>query len=43
MLPSGATAQPPELPQLRYRDSGNVRLNIERAYTASAGYLAALA
>jgi NTE family protein len=43
VLPSGTAARSPELAQLRYRDSGDAGLNIERAYTASASYLAALA
>ena len=43
VLPSGVSARPPDLSQLRYRDNSNVRVNIERAYTASASYLARLA
>jgi NTE family protein len=43
VLPSGASARAPDLSQLRYRDKTNVGVNIERAYTASANYLAELA
>jgi NTE family protein len=43
VLPSGATSKPADLSQLRYRDKTSVGVNIERAYTASASYLAALA
>jgi NTE family protein len=42
VLPSGGTARPPDLSQLRYRDKTRVGANIERAYTASASYLAEL-
>ncbi len=42
VLPAGADGKPPELVQLRYRDPARVEENIERAYTASAGYLADL-
>lgn len=40
VLPAGGDRRPPDLSQLRYRDRSNVRASIERAYTASAGYLA---
>jgi len=43
VLPSGGTQRPPDLSQLRYRNKTNVSDNIERAYTASARYLAELA
>ncbi|HEX4061716.1 MAG TPA: patatin-like phospholipase family protein [Streptosporangiaceae bacterium] len=43
VLPSGATGRAADLSQLRYRDKTNVGVNIERAYTASANYLAELA
>jgi NTE family protein len=43
VLPSGASQRPPDLSQLRYRDSAGVGMNIERAYRASASYLAELA
>lgn len=42
VLPSGGTGKAPDLSQLRYRDKTNVTMNIERAYTASASYLAKL-
>jgi NTE family protein len=40
VLPAGADPRPPDLSQLRYRDKTKVRASIERAYAASAGYLA---
>jgi NTE family protein len=43
VLPSGATGRAADLSQLRYRDKTNVGVNIERAYMASASYLAELA
>lgn len=43
VLPTGGDRLPPGLSQFRYRDRTRVRLSIERAYTASARYLAALA
>ena len=42
LLPSGGTGRAPDLSQLRYRDKTNVGANIERAYQASARYLAEL-
>ena len=42
VLPSGAIQRLPELSQLRYRDKTGVAANIERAYVATAGYLAEL-
>src|SRR5262249_38984212 len=43
VLPSGADKRPPALSQLRYRDKTAVGASIERAYQASADYLAGLA
>jgi NTE family protein len=43
VLPSGAEKRPPEKSQLRYRDKSRVGASIERAYQASAQYLAELA
>jgi NTE family protein len=43
VLPSGGSQRPPDLSQLRYRDKTGVGMNIERAYRASASYLAELA
>ena len=43
VLPSGADPRPPDLSQLRYRDRAKVGLRMERAYQASASYLAQLA
>jgi NTE family protein len=43
VLPTGGDREPPGLKQFRYRDRTRVSLSIERAYTASASYLAALA
>ncbi|MBV9095834.1 MAG: patatin-like phospholipase family protein [Streptosporangiaceae bacterium] len=43
VLPTGGDPLPPGSPQFRYRDRAKVGLSIQRAYTASAGYLAALA
>jgi NTE family protein len=40
VLPSGGDRRPPDLAQLRYRDRTKVGASIERAYTASARYLA---
>jgi NTE family protein len=42
VLPSGQPTRPPDLAQLRYRDQTKVAVNIERAYHASAEYLARL-
>jgi NTE family protein len=43
VLPAGADRSPPDLSQLRYRDHTRVGASIERAYAASARYLAELA
>jgi NTE family protein len=43
VLPAGTDRRPPDLSQLRYRDQTRVAASIERAYTASARYLAELA
>jgi NTE family protein len=43
VLPTGGDRLPPGLKQFRYRDKARVGLSIERAYTASASYLAELA
>jgi len=43
VLPTGGDRVPPGLPQFRYRDRARVAQSIERAYAASASYLAALA
>jgi NTE family protein len=43
VLPSGAGPRPPDLSQLRYRDKTGVGASVERAYAASARYLAGLA
>jgi len=43
VLPTGADRLPPGLKQFRYRNRTRVGSSIERAYAASAGYLAALA
>ncbi len=43
VLPTGGDRPAPGLAQFRYRDKARVGLSIERAYTASASYLAALA
>ena len=43
VLPTGGDRLPPGLKQFRYRDRARVGLSIERAYTASASYLAELA
>jgi len=43
VLPTGGERVPPGLPQFRYRDRSRVVKSIERAYAASAAYLAALA
>ena len=43
VLPTGGDRLPPGLSQFRYRDKARVGLSIQRAYTASASYLAALA
>jgi NTE family protein len=42
ILPAGSDRGPPDLSQLRYRDKTKVAVSIERAYTASASYLAEL-
>jgi NTE family protein len=42
VLPTGGDRVPPGLPQFRYRDRARVVQSIERAYAASAAYLAAL-
>jgi NTE family protein len=42
VLPAGADQRPPDLSQLRYRDKTKVGVSIERAYAASASYLAQL-
>jgi NTE family protein len=42
VLPTGGERMPPGLAQFRYRDLARVGHSIERAYTASASYLAAL-
>jgi hypothetical protein len=42
VLPSGGDRRPPDLAQLRYRDRTKVAVSIERAYAASAAYLARL-
>ena len=43
VLPTGGDRLPPGLSQFRYRDRARVGASIERAYAASASYLAALA
>ena len=43
LLPTGGYPRAPDLSQLRYRDKTMVRASIERSYTASGRYLAALA
>lgn len=43
VLPTGGDQLPPGRAQFRYRDRSRVGLSIERAYAASASYLAALA
>ncbi len=43
VLPSGGDPRPPDLSQLRYRARAGVGDRIERAYQASASYLATLA
>jgi len=43
VLPAGAALSAPDLSQLRYRDKTKVRASIQRAYRASASYLAGLA
>jgi NTE family protein len=43
VLPSGADKRPPDLSQLRYRDRTSVGASMDRAYQASARYLAELA
>jgi len=42
VLPAGTDRRSPDLSQLRYRDKTKVTLSIERAYAASARYLAGL-
>ena len=43
VMPAGAAREGPDLSQLRYRDKTRVADSIERAYQASASYLAELA
>ncbi len=43
VLPTGGDRLPPGRAQFRYRDKSRVSQSIERAYTASASYLSALA
>ena len=43
VLPSGADKRQPDLSQLRYRDRTSVGARMDRAYQASARYLAELA
>jgi len=43
VLPTGGERLPPGRAQFRYRDRSKVGLSIERAYAASASYLATLA
>jgi NTE family protein len=43
VLPTGGDRLPPGRAQFRYRDQSRVSQSIERAYTASASYLSALA
>jgi len=43
VLPAGGDRTAPDLGQLRYRDKTRVGESIERAYAASASYLAGLA
>jgi NTE family protein len=43
VLPTGGDRLPPGTAQFRYRDKTKVGQSIERAYAASASYLAALA
>jgi hypothetical protein len=43
VLPTGGDQLPPGRAQFRYRDRSKVGLSIERAYAASASYLATLA
>jgi NTE family protein len=42
LLPTGGTAKPPDLSQLRYRAKATVSASIERAFEASERYLAEL-
>jgi NTE family protein len=42
VMPSGGDKRPPDLAQLRYRNRTTVGTSIERAYAASANYLAGL-
>ncbi|HEX9035198.1 MAG TPA: patatin-like phospholipase family protein [Streptosporangiaceae bacterium] len=42
VLPAGGSPRAPDLSQLRYRDKSMVGVSIERAYTATVSYLAAL-
>jgi NTE family protein len=42
VLPTGGERLPPGLPQFRYRDRARVGQSIDRAYLATASYLAAL-
>jgi NTE family protein len=43
VMPAGTDGRTPDLSQLRYRDKTKVGMSIERAYAASARYLAGLA
>ena len=43
VLPTGADPRPPDMSQLRYRDRAKVGVRMDRAYQASASYLAKLA
>jgi NTE family protein len=43
VLPTGGDQLPPGRAQFRYRDRSKIGLSIERAYAASASYLATLA
>jgi NTE family protein len=43
VMPAGVIGGTPDLSQLRYRDTTKVKDSIDRAYTASATYLASLA
>jgi len=43
VLPAGSIRNTPDLAQLRYRSKTRVGETIERAYAASASYLAGLA
>ena len=43
VLPTGTDPRPPDMSQLRYRDRAKVGVRMDRAYQASASYLAKLA